>query len=325
MHYAKKKKKSEQERKNLCQHDYHDYSMEVPNRDERGKQMRNCERRIAGVLSPGFPQKLYHILQNVQVDGYDSIISWLPHGRAFRIHKQHEFEDIILPRYFSMTKKTSFLRQLNLYGFQRISAGPDKGSYYHESFLRGMMFLTNRIIRRQINGKRVRVPSNPDAEPNFYAMRPLPLTEKFPAGKPNEKSTKANFLSKAKDEAWKKQALPLKKEAPSKQKFPLPNSALVPMLPNNVSPTKLKILSPNEGVSMKQDPPQLKKDHKSKNPSCYSQEMDTKVLLLGGQTGNTNTSCYWQQHLMKTSAASAELLKEEAESHRESLKNTGLS
>lgn len=250
--------KFEQAEKILCQHDYHDNSMEMPNRDEWDKQIRNCERR-SGVLS-GFPQKLYHILRVVQADGYDSIISWLPHGRAFRIHKQHEFENTVLPRYLAMTKRCSFLRQLNLYGFQRISAGLDKGSYYHENFLRGMMFLTSRIIRRQVNGKRVRVPSNPDAEPNFYAMRPLPLREKFPefgASKPYQTPTKVHFLSKAKDEDWNKQALPLQKEeAPRKHKYPIPNAAApVPMLPDNVSPTKLEMLSPNEGASMKQEPP----------------------------------------------------------------------
>ena len=31
----------------------------------------------------------------------------------------------------------SFARQLNLYGFVRITSGPDAGGYYHELFLRG--------------------------------------------------------------------------------------------------------------------------------------------------------------------------------------------
>jgi HSF-type DNA-binding len=45
-----------------------------------------------------------------------------------------EFAEIILPRYFVMTKKSSFLRQLNLYSFRRLSVGIDGGSYYHGTF-----------------------------------------------------------------------------------------------------------------------------------------------------------------------------------------------
>lgn len=45
----------------------------------------------------------------------------------FKIHQQQDFVDVVLPRYFVMTKKSSFLRQLNLYNFNRISVGPDSG------------------------------------------------------------------------------------------------------------------------------------------------------------------------------------------------------
>jgi HSF-type DNA-binding len=70
-----------------------------------------------------------------------------------------------------MTKKSSFLRQLNLYSFNRISAGPDQGSYYHEKFLRGMKFLCRRMSRQKVNGNRIRSAGNPDEEPKM-AMYP---------------------------------------------------------------------------------------------------------------------------------------------------------
>ena len=65
-----------------------------------------------------------------------------------------------------MTKKSSFLRQLNLYGFNRLSGqGPDQGSYYHEKFLRNLKFLCRRMKRNKVNGNRIRAAGNPDEEP----------------------------------------------------------------------------------------------------------------------------------------------------------------
>jgi hypothetical protein len=51
-----------------------------------------------------------------------------------------------------------------------LCTGPDKGSYYHENFLRGKRFLCFRIKRLKIKGTRSRKPSTPGNEPNFYLM-----------------------------------------------------------------------------------------------------------------------------------------------------------
>ena len=72
-----------------------------------------------------------------------------------------------------MTKKSSFLRQLNLYSFNRFSAGTtDKGSYYHEKFLHGRKFLSRRMTRQKVNGNRIRSAGNPDEEPDL-SMYPI--------------------------------------------------------------------------------------------------------------------------------------------------------
>jgi hypothetical protein len=78
-----------------------------------------------------------------------------------------------------MTKKSSFLRQLNLYSFNRFSAGPDQGSYYHEMFLKGMKFLARRMVRQKVNGNRIRSAGNPDEEPtlSLYPVCPPPAME----------------------------------------------------------------------------------------------------------------------------------------------------
>jgi HSF-type DNA-binding len=73
-------------------------------------------------------------------------------------------------RYFRQTKLTSFQRQLNLYGFNRITRGADSGAYYCELFLRYRVFLCKRMIRTKVKGTRFKAASNPENEPDFYSM-----------------------------------------------------------------------------------------------------------------------------------------------------------
>ena len=99
------------------------------------------------------------------------IISWQPHGRAFKIHNAELFTERIMPLYFPrMNKITSLQRQFNLYGFERLTCGPDAGSYYHEAFLRHRPMLTQRMSRKRVKGTGYKAAANPDAEPDFYTM-----------------------------------------------------------------------------------------------------------------------------------------------------------
>ena len=166
-------KTAKKNQRQFVQHHYHDHSLDEPSFMEDSP-LGSTRGRTVGTA---FPVKLHDVLTEIEGDGYAYIMSWLPHGRSFKIHKQQEFLDIILPNYFVMTKKSSFLRQLNLCGFNRLSAGPDKGSYCHELFLRGMPFLCKRMVRMKVNGNGIRAAGNPDMEPDFCKMPPVPREE----------------------------------------------------------------------------------------------------------------------------------------------------
>jgi len=100
-----------------------------------------------------FPQKLHQMLSDLEKqDGGTDIASFLPHGRAFAIHKPRDFVKHVMPKYFRMSRFSSFQRQLNLYDFQRITEGPDKGSYYHELFVQGRPILSTMMKRNKIKG-----------------------------------------------------------------------------------------------------------------------------------------------------------------------------
>lgn len=57
----------------------------------------NEKRRGASVF---FPEILYQMLLECDRDRLSHIISFLPHGRAFRVHNKVLFEREVLPRYF---------------------------------------------------------------------------------------------------------------------------------------------------------------------------------------------------------------------------------
>jgi hypothetical protein len=53
----------------------------------------------------------------------------------------------ILPKRYS-----SFLRQLNLYDFERVSTGPYRGAYCHDMFIKEKPELCQVILRHKIKG-----------------------------------------------------------------------------------------------------------------------------------------------------------------------------
>ena len=76
-----------------------------------------------------FPVKLYAILAQKE---FHNIITWMPHGRSWKVLKPNLFESLVMPLFFEYSNYHSFNRLVNAWSFRRISSGPDRGSYYHE-------------------------------------------------------------------------------------------------------------------------------------------------------------------------------------------------
>jgi hypothetical protein len=97
------------------------------------------------VTSFNFPNSLfthtfylinYQLMDILANEEYTEVISWLPHGNGFAIHKKKTFASEILPRHFKASKFTSFTRKLNRWGFTRAARGPETGAYFHKLFRR---------------------------------------------------------------------------------------------------------------------------------------------------------------------------------------------
>lgn len=84
---------------------------------------------VSSAKEPTFPVKLHMILSNPE---FEDVITWLPHGRSWTIHNHKAFEERVIPLYFRHVRFASFARQVNGWGFRRVTQGSDYNSYYHE-------------------------------------------------------------------------------------------------------------------------------------------------------------------------------------------------
>jgi HSF-type DNA-binding len=109
--------------------------------------------RVSMKQSNTFPFRLHEMLDTVAQEGSESIVSWCAGNHtAFKVHKPQDFVKTIMPRFFQQTKYKSFQRQCNLWGYERILHGPEKGGYEHPEgfFVRGNHSLVNKMVRRKI-------------------------------------------------------------------------------------------------------------------------------------------------------------------------------
>lgn len=100
-----------------------------------------------------FPNTLYEMLQQQNENNASEIISWLPNGAGFVIHKKKDFEDVILPTYFKGIKFRSFQRQLNIYGFERQEIHHESCAYKHNFFVKNQIHLINNVKRIPVKKK----------------------------------------------------------------------------------------------------------------------------------------------------------------------------
>ncbi|XP_067290348.1 heat shock factor protein isoform X2 [Pseudorasbora parva] len=109
---------------------------------------------------PAFVSKLWAL---VEAQSTDELICWSQDGCHFLVQDEQRFSREVLPLYFKHSNMTSFVRQLNMYGFHKVvhvDAGLPKADgqvnrveFQHEHFRRAQPHLMG-LIRRKVSVSR---------------------------------------------------------------------------------------------------------------------------------------------------------------------------
>ena len=140
----------------------------------RMKQTRSHTKTFTRSLQ--FPWKLHLILDRAKMAGHTNIISWTKSGTSFFVHDEREFSREIMPFFFSSSKYRTFQRSLQMWGFALVSAGPEKGAYFHPSFIQGNPHLCYSMTRVKVKGDKESIyphQASPQSQQQLSSSWPL--------------------------------------------------------------------------------------------------------------------------------------------------------
>ncbi|KAJ8736316.1 hypothetical protein PYW08_006972 [Mythimna loreyi] len=194
-----------------------------------------------GASVPAFLGKLWKLVNDTETN---HLISWSPGGKTFVIKNQADFARELLPLYYKHNNMASFIRQLNMYGFHKITSVENGGLRYekdeiefsHPCFMKGHAYLLEHIKRKIANPKSI-VTSNESGEKVLLKpelMNKVLTDVKQMKGKQESLDAKFSAMKQENEALWREVAILRQKHIKQQQ---IVNN-LIQFLMSLVQPTR---------------------------------------------------------------------------------------
>lgn len=234
-----------------------------------------------GASVPAFLGKLWKLVNDSETN---HLISWSAGGNTFIIKNQAEFAKHLLPLYYKHNNMASFIRQLNMYGFHKISSidngglrfDKDEIEFSHSYFMKGQSYLLEHIKRKPTNSKSI-VSSTVDGE--TVLLKPELMSKvlsdvKQMKGKQENLDAKFSAIKLENEALWREVAILRQKHIKQQQ---IVNN-LIQFLMSLVQPSRSN--NPNtNGVGVKR-PYQLMINNEAHNSLTKTGQRKLKTLKL---------------------------------------------
>ncbi|XP_077213506.1 heat stress transcription factor B-4-like [Tasmannia lanceolata] len=153
----------------------------------------NCEGILLSLdshksLPAPFLTKTYQLVDDPSTD---HIVSWGEDDTTFVVWRPPEFARDLLPNYFKHNNFSSFVRQLNTYGFRKIV--PDRWEFANEFFKKGEKHLLCEIHRRKTSQPQLPVGHHHHHHHRPSSMGYFPFTGGRPSISPSDSDEQVNW------------------------------------------------------------------------------------------------------------------------------------
>uniref|UniRef100_A0A7N0SXM7 HSF-type DNA-binding domain-containing protein n=1 Tax=Kalanchoe fedtschenkoi TaxID=63787 RepID=A0A7N0SXM7_KALFE len=139
-----------------------------------------------------FLTKTYHLVDDPSTD---HVVSWGDDHSTFVVWRPPEFARDLLPNYFKHNNFSSFVRQLNTYGFRKIV--PDRWEFANEFFRKGEKHLLCEIHRRKTSQPQVSINHHHQGQYSqqfgFGPQAYLPYPSRLSISPPESDDNNTNF------------------------------------------------------------------------------------------------------------------------------------